>query len=317
MLRALRAIVDEDSRPDAARGRQPRPRLLRRHRREHSTHVRRHGRHGQPRRAADRARRAGRDPRHRRGPRALATRFETAPQPFLVKGKERAITAYSVGARQASRRRSGLRSCRSSAAKLELAELAGAVAAARMRQGQVVEIVGEPGIGKSRLVEELKTQALGFTQLVARCDQYGMSVPYFPFRSLLRPLAGITEPESAAEAGARLKPWIEAVMPDFAPWLPLLAIPFDAEVPTTPETEEIEPAFRRERVLQGGRGLPAPRADDAHAHRLRGHPLDRRRLAQCAPPSRAEHGTAALATGNHSPAARPAGSSTSRAKDNG
>ena len=26
------------------------------------------------------------------------TRFETAPQPFLVKGKERAITAYSVGA---------------------------------------------------------------------------------------------------------------------------------------------------------------------------------------------------------------------------
>ena len=92
--------------------------------------------------------------------------------------------------------------------------------------------------------------ALGFTQLVARCDQYGMSVPYLPFRSLLRPLAGITEAESAAEAGARLKPWVEAVMPDFAPWLPLLAIPFDAEVPMTPETEEIEPAFRRERVFR-------------------------------------------------------------------
>ena len=77
-----------------------------------------------------------------------------------------------------------------------------------------------------------------------------MSVPYLPFRSLLRPLAGITDAESAAEAGARLKPWIEAVMPEFAPWLPLLAIPFDAEVPMTPETEEIEPAFRRERVFK-------------------------------------------------------------------
>ena len=39
-------------------------------------------------------------------------------------------------------------------------------------------------------------------------------------------------------------------MPEFAPWLPLLAIPFDAEVPMTPETEEIEPAFRRERVFK-------------------------------------------------------------------
>ena len=59
--------------------------------------------------------------------------------------------------------------------------------------------------------------AVGFTQLVTRCDQYATSVPYFPFRKLLRPLAGITEWESAAEAGARLKPWVEAVMPDFAP----------------------------------------------------------------------------------------------------
>ena len=32
--------------------------------------------------------------------------------------------------------------------------------------------------------------------------------------------------------------------------LPLLAIPFDAEVPPTPESEEIEAAFRRERVFE-------------------------------------------------------------------
>ena len=75
-------------------------------------------------------------------------------------------------------------------------------------------------------------------------------MPYFPFRSLLRPLAGITEAESAEEAGARLTPWVEAVMPEFVPLLPLLAIPFDAEVPPTPESEEIEAAFRRERVFE-------------------------------------------------------------------
>jgi class 3 adenylate cyclase/tetratricopeptide (TPR) repeat protein len=178
------------------------------------------------------------------------TRFETVVKPFLVKGKERAITAYGVGARTGVAEEERAQELPIVGREVELAELSSAVAAARMRQGQVAEIVGEPGIGKSRLVEELKTQALGFTQLVVRCDQYGMSVPYLPFRSLLRPLAGITESESAAEAGARLKPWIEAVMPDFAPWLPLLAIAFDAEVPMTPETAEIEPAFRRERVFQ-------------------------------------------------------------------
>ena len=70
----------------------------------------------------------------------------------------------------------------------ELAELHAAVAASRLRQGQVAELVGEPGIGKSRLVEELKTMAVGFTQLVARCDQYGMSValPAVPRRSSAR-----------------------------------------------------------------------------------------------------------------------------------
>ena len=178
------------------------------------------------------------------------TRFETIPQPFLVKGKERAITAYGVGDVTGVAEGERAQELPIVGRRQELAELTEAVAAARLRQGQVVELVGEPGIGKSRLVEEVKTMTVGFTQLVARCDQYGISTPYLPFRGLLRPLAGITDEESAAEAGARLKPWIEAVMPEFAPWLPLLAIPFDAEVPMTPEAEEIEPTFRRERVFK-------------------------------------------------------------------
>ena len=175
------------------------------------------------------------------------TQFETTAQPFLVKGKERAITAYSVGSATGVVEEEAAQQLPIVGRERELEELRAAVDAARMRRGQVAELVGEPGIGKSRLVEELKTLAVGFTQLVTRCDQYAVSVPYFPFRSLLRPLAGITEAESAAEAGARLTPWVEAVMPELAPWLPLLAIPFDAEVAPTPESEAIETAFRRER----------------------------------------------------------------------
>ena len=37
-------------------------------------------------------------------------------------------------------------------------------------------------------------------------------------------------------------------MPDLAPWLPLLAIPFDAEVPSTPEADALDPAASRDRL---------------------------------------------------------------------
>lgn len=176
------------------------------------------------------------------------TRFETEPQPFLVKGKERSITAYSVGAAAGSREEEPSQRLPLVGRQAELEVLNAAINSARMRTSQLVELVGQPGIGKSRLVDELKTQSIGFQQLLTRCESYESATPYFAFRSLLRPLAGITPAQSAADAGAQLKPWVEAVMPDLAPWLPLLAIPFDAIVPPTPETEAIDPAFRRDRL---------------------------------------------------------------------
>ena len=37
-------------------------------------------------------------------------------------------------------------------------------------------------------------------------------------------------------------------MPDLAEWLPLLALPFDAQVASTPEVDEIDPTFRRDKL---------------------------------------------------------------------
>ena len=76
-----------------------------------------------------------------------------------------------------------------------------AAAAAR-----VVELVGEPGIGKSRLVHELRTVALGFAQLNTAAEQYESATPFFAWRNLLRQLAGITPDRSREEAGAQLRP---------------------------------------------------------------------------------------------------------------
>lgn len=176
------------------------------------------------------------------------TRFDASPQPFFFKGKERPITAYRVGAVLGEREDEPQAELPFVGRDGELAALALAVDGARVRRQQLAELIGDPGIGKTRLVEELKRQALGFTQLVGRCDQYSSASAYSVFRDVLRPLVGLTPEMDAREAAAHLLPWIAAVMPDLAPLAPLIAVPFDAEVPPTPESEQIEPQFRRMRI---------------------------------------------------------------------
>ncbi len=83
-------------------------------------------------------------------------------------------------------------------------------------------------MGKSRLVRELPTLALGFQQLRAAVDPYAATESYSIWRDLLRPLVGITPERSREDAGEQLATWVQAVVPDLAPWVPLLALPFDA-----------------------------------------------------------------------------------------
>ena len=174
--------------------------------------------------------------------------FESEAQPFLVKGKERAVTAYSVGAMLGRREDQAPQRLPLVGREAEVELLRGAVDAARVRSQRVVELVGEPGIGKSRLVEELLGLGIGFAQFVARCESHATAAPYFVFRPILRQLAGIVTDAGSGEAGEQLGAWVTAVMPDQAQWLPLLAVPFDATVPSTPEVDAIGPAFRRQRL---------------------------------------------------------------------
>jgi transcriptional regulator with AAA-type ATPase domain/predicted ATPase len=70
--------------------------------------------------------------------------------------------------------------------------------------GQVIGVVGEPGIGKSRLLREFR-QGLGSRRVVyleGRCVSYGSTIPYLPILDVLRSSCGITDadnPEVIAE----------------------------------------------------------------------------------------------------------------------
>jgi class 3 adenylate cyclase/tetratricopeptide (TPR) repeat protein len=176
------------------------------------------------------------------------TTYATDREPLLVKGKERAVIAHHVGAPTGRREAAQVDTIPIVGRVEEVELLRAAIDAARLRQLQAVEIVAEPGMGKSRLVRELPALALGFQQLWASVDPYAATESYSIWRDLLRPLAGITPDRSREEAGEQLAPWVQAVMPDLAPWLPLLAVPFDASVPATPETDALDPAHSRDRL---------------------------------------------------------------------
>jgi DNA-binding SARP family transcriptional activator len=83
----------------------------------------------------------------------------------------------------------------------EMARLREALASARDGHGQLVAIVGEAGIGKTRLVAELATEALQLDArlLLGRCYESDQILPFGPWVDALR-TSGVTSDPSVLEA---------------------------------------------------------------------------------------------------------------------
>lgn len=181
--------------------------------------------------------------------RSPATFQAEALEPFMVKGKARPVQGFSLGAA------AGQKAVETGDLPLvgreqELEVLQQALEQANHARGRVVELVGEPGIGKSRLVNELLAGSLDMTVVEARCEMYEASTPYFPFRAVLWEVLGIRDERDRAHAAGRLHDRIEADAPHLLPWVPLLGIPSGVEVPTTPEVERLEDEFRHARLIE-------------------------------------------------------------------
>ena len=73
-----------------------------------------------------------------------------------------------------------------------------ALALAEAGAGQLIGIVGEPGMGKSRLVEEVRRASVGRARWIeGRCSPYGGSRPYLPVLGLVRRLCAVPGRELA------------------------------------------------------------------------------------------------------------------------
>ncbi|HWH55344.1 MAG TPA: adenylate/guanylate cyclase domain-containing protein [Gaiellaceae bacterium] len=174
------------------------------------------------------------------------TAFETTElAPFPVKGKTEPVVAHDVHRPAGAKEAPEGRMLPFVGREREVAILTASLAPVRLGFGSLVELTGEPGIGKSRLVTELQAQCTDMTIVTTGCEQYELSTPYFAFRGLLRSLLGMG---SNGSAPAALRTKVEALCPELIAWLPLVALAIDVEVEPTPEVEELQPAFRRARL---------------------------------------------------------------------
>lgn len=192
--------------------------------------------------------------------RSRATFELTEMEPFFVKGKQRPVEALAVGRPIGQRMSRDQVSVPFVGRSAEMELLREKLRATESGSLGIADITGEGGIGKSRLVEELVTQTTIASHTTV-CEQYESSTAYFPLRKLLHSIMAIDAGSDPATVAARLTEWVKSSAPKLQEWLPLLAIPLDLSVPSTPSVDRLAPRFRRNqlhRVMHDFLRLAAP-----------------------------------------------------------
>jgi class 3 adenylate cyclase/tetratricopeptide (TPR) repeat protein len=170
-----------------------------------------------------------------------------ALEPFMVKGKSQPVHAFVVGHPTGAKATEAHDDLPLVGREREIEVFRRALEDVRRGHGSVIELVGDPGIGKTRLLTELRAMASDLPQLAAGCELYEDSTPYLPFRRLFRLLLGATGSNDSGLV-ERLGERVEAVSPELLPWIPLLAVVADVEVLPTPEVERLDEEFRKTKL---------------------------------------------------------------------
>jgi DNA-binding CsgD family transcriptional regulator/tetratricopeptide (TPR) repeat protein len=116
----------------------------------------------------------------------------------------------------------------------ELRKLGATLAAVQAGAGRCVLVSGEAGIGKSRLLAEIRDRAaqIGFRPLAGRCFEQDRSFPYAPIVDMLRPFLAQGPVSDRLDALGPLAAELAKLLPELAAHLPVSqsAAPLESEV---------------------------------------------------------------------------------------
>jgi class 3 adenylate cyclase/ABC-type thiamine transport system ATPase subunit len=132
----------------------------------------------------------------------------------------------------------------------EWAALHAALAQAGVGHGEVVAVVGEAGMGKSRLVDEFVQAAhtQGWLVLDSAAVSYGQTTPYFPVLALLRRYCHLEECEDASTIQAKVTEQVRTLDAALQDTIPALLALLDA-LPADSSFLQLDAPQRRQRTL--------------------------------------------------------------------
>ena len=187
--------------------------------------------------------------------------FEFASLDTLqVKGKQEPVEAYrllrptEVDTRIGASVARGL--TRFVGRSREIETLREAFAKVQSGEGQVMGLVGEAGVGKSRLLLEFRNllPQRRYTYLEGQCLHYGGSMPYLPLLDVLRSFLGVKEGEPEQVIRQKLKERILGLDENLRDLIP----PFQELLSLQVEDEaygKLEPKQKREKTFEALRDL--------------------------------------------------------------
>lgn len=171
------------------------------------------------------------------------------PHQITVKGWERPLQIYHIQGLHASPRSKSRYPLVGREEEISL--LREALESTAQGQGRVVSLVGEAGIGKSRLLEEIVVLAgeKGLRVLSGDTPSYGERIPYTPWDEVLRAVLGWTVDMPGGKRAERLEQRLTSLSPNLTPWAPVMAEALGLSMPETLLTSELDPRLRRQRFF--------------------------------------------------------------------
>ncbi len=118
-------------------------------------------------------------------------------------------------------------------------------------KGQVIGVIGEAGMGKSRLVAEVIKLAhqLGFTGYGGACKSSGTNTPYLVWKAVWQAFFAIDPTDSLDQQINQVKSVIEKHAPSRTSAVPLLSILLDIVIEDNQFTRILEPKDRRNLLM--------------------------------------------------------------------
>ena len=138
----------------------------------------------------------------------------------------------------------------------ELTALHQALAQAGAGHGQIVAVIGEPGVGKTRLFHEFTqvSRPQGWLLLESSSASYGKATPYLPIIDLLKAYFQLEDRDDGRRIREKLTGRLLTLDPAFGPTLPaflaLLEVPLE-----DPHWQTLDPLQRRQRTLDALQSL--------------------------------------------------------------